>query len=100
MFGKEPTIILGALAEVFKSIIPMLIIFNIIEWSGEQVAQVMIVISVAVSFFSVLLTRQSVVPTERSNAQIEIALKEPKTSNLETVLAKNEKKEEKDAENE
>ena len=34
---KEPNVILGALAEVVKAIIPTLIIFGFIHWSSEQV---------------------------------------------------------------
>ena len=57
MFQKEPAVILGALSEVIKAVIPMLIIFGFINWTGEQVAQVMLVVGVAVGFFNVLLTR-------------------------------------------
>lgn len=38
MFGKEPTVILGALSEVIRAIIPTLIIFGILHWTPEQIA--------------------------------------------------------------
>lgn len=80
MLGKEPAVILGALAEVVKAIIPMLIIFNFINWTGEQVAQVMLVVGVAIGFFNVLLTRNAVVPTEKANSQIATAINMPATT--------------------
>lgn len=88
MFGKEPAVILGALSEVIKAIIPMLIIFGFIQWSGEQVAQVMLVVGVGIGFLNVLLTRSQVVPTEKANAQIETAIRMPATSNVEDVIKK------------
>lgn len=86
MFGKEPTVILGALAEVIKSIIPMLIIFGFISWTGEQVAQVMIVVSVGIAFFNILLARSQVYSPESAKT----ALAMPQGSNmtlLDDVLA-------------
>lgn len=91
MFGKEPAVILGALAEVIKAVIPMLIIFNFIQWTGEQVAQVMLVVGVAIGFFNILLTRSQVVPTEKANAQILVATKMPEGTSVEAVIAKQEK---------
>lgn len=87
MFGKEPTVILGALSEVVRTIIPMLIIFNFINWTGEQVAQVMIVVSAVVGFLNIAFTRSQVVPTEVANKQIEVALDKPKgTSSVTEVI--------------
>lgn len=63
-FGREPTAILGGLAEVVKAIIPLLIIFGFIRWSGEQVAQVMLVVGVVVGFLTVLFTRSQVAPAQ------------------------------------
>lgn len=91
LFGKEPAVILGALSEVVKAIIPMLIIFNFINWSGEQVAQVMLVVGVVIGFLNVVLTRSQVVPTERANEQIETAIKMPASATLKQVLAENER---------
>ena len=86
MFGKEPAVILGALSEVIKAIIPMLIIFNFINWSGEQVAQVMLVVGVGIGFLNVLLTRSQVVATEKANAQIEVAIGMPASTTVAQVV--------------
>lgn len=91
MLGKEPAVILGALSEVIKAIIPMLIIFNFINWSGEQVAQVMLVVGVIIGFLNVVLTRSQVVPTETANAQIAVGIKSPKNTTVEQVIAKQER---------
>jgi len=91
MFGKEPTVILGALSEVIRQIVPMLIIFGVIAWSGEQVAQFMLVVGSAISLFTILLTRSQVVPTEKANAQIETAIRMPASASVGDVIKKEEK---------
>jgi len=91
MFGKEPTVILGALAEVIRQIIPMLIIFGIIQWTGEQVAQVMAVVSAGIALFTILLTRSQVVSNEKANAQIQTAIRGPVTATVDEVIQKTEK---------
>lgn len=73
MFSKEPAVILGALSEVVRAVIPTLIIFGIIHWTGEQVAQIMLLVGVLVGFFNVLLTRTQVVPVGVADRQIEVA---------------------------
>lgn len=88
MLGKEPAVILGALAEVIKAIIPMLIIFGFINWSGEQVAQVMLVVGVAIGFLNVLLTRSQVVPTEVADKQILQAVRMPAGTSIGEVKDK------------
>lgn len=88
--NREPTAILGALSEVVRAVIPMLIIFGFIHWTGEQVAQVMIVVGVIVGFLNVLLARAQVVPAETANAQIKTALKMPETATVDQVVKKTE----------
>lgn len=73
MINREPAAILGGLSEVVRAIIPTLIIFGYIQWSGDQVAQVMLLTSVIVGFFNVLLTRSQVVPVQVADKQMEIA---------------------------
>lgn len=90
MFGKEPAVILGALSEVVRAVIPTLIIFGYIQWTGEQVAQFMLLAGVVIGFFNVLLTRSQVVPTERANDQIRMAIDSPSSATVEQVIAKTE----------
>jgi hypothetical protein len=73
MFSKEPAVILGALAEVVRAVIPTLIIFGVINWTDSQIAQVMLLVGVLIGFFNVALTRTQVVPTVVADKQLEIA---------------------------
>jgi hypothetical protein len=91
---REPTVILGALSEVVKAVIPMLIIFNFINWSGEQVAQVMLVVGVVIAFFNVLLTRSQVVPIDKSDALVKKAIEMPANTTLHQVIAAEKKEHE------
>lgn len=93
MLGKEPAVVLGALSEVVKAVIPLLIIFNFINWTGEQVAQVMLVVGVIIGFLNVVLTRSQVVPTERANEQIQRAIESPSNTTVEQVIKAQEKAE-------
>jgi len=79
MFGKEPAVILGALAEVVKAVIPALIIFGILRWTPEQVAAVMFVVGVLVTSLTVILTRTQTVSNGTADAQI-VAAKDLPTS--------------------
>jgi hypothetical protein len=88
MFSKEPTVILGALSEVIRQIVPMLIVFGVIHWTSEQVAQFMLVVGSAITLFTILLTRSQVVPNEKANSQIETALAMPPTATVGQVVAK------------
>lgn len=86
MLNREPAVILGGLSEVVRAIIPTLIIFGYIQWSGDQVAQVMFLVSVIVGFFNALLTRSQVVPTATANAQIQTAIQMPATATVKDVI--------------
>lgn len=86
MLGKEPAVILGALSEVVRAVVPTLIIFNYIQWTGEQTAQFMLLAGVVIGFFNVLLTRSQVVPTERANSQIETAIAMPSNATVSEVI--------------
>ena len=91
MLNQEPAAILGGLSEVVRAIIPTLIIFGYIQWTGDQVAQVMLLTSVIVGFFNVMLTRSQVVPTDKANAQIETAIRLPVGTTVQEVITKTEK---------
>lgn len=86
MLNREPAVILGGLSEVVRAIIPTLIIFGYIQWTGEQTAQFMLLAGVIIGFFNVLLTRSQVVPTEKANAQIETAIAMPSTATVSEVI--------------
>lgn len=91
MLQKEPAVIIGGIAELIRAVIPMLIIFGFLQWTDNQLAQVMLVIGVAVGVGEKLFTRSQVMPTEHANSQIMTATRMPEGSTLKQVIAKNEK---------
>lgn len=93
MFGKEPAVILGALAEVIRAIIPMLLVFGFINWTDPQIGAVLLVVGVTIGFLNVLFTRSQVVPTERANAQIQTGIDGPSTATVGQVIKQTEAKE-------
>jgi len=85
MFGKEPAVVLGALSEMIKAIIPMLIIFGILHWSSDQVAAVMLVVGVSVGSLTVILTRSQTTSTPQVDALIKTAVSQPAGTSVEAV---------------
>lgn len=87
MWGREPAVVLGALGEVIRTVIPMLILFSVITWDDKQVAGVMLVVSVTMKFFEVLLTRSQVVAVQVADKQMEIAKASPVDRPTEQIIA-------------
>jgi hypothetical protein len=73
MFGREPTVLIGGLAEIARAIVPLLVIFGYINWTDNQVAQVMLMIGVVVGVAEKVFARSQVVSTVVADKQIEIA---------------------------
>lgn len=94
MFGKEPTVVLGAVSEVIRQIIPMLIIFGILHWTGEQVAQVMAVVSAIIAALTIILTRSQVTPETKVNDLIRTAVDQPAGTPVSKVKEIQERKDE------
>lgn len=69
----------------------MLIIFGILHWSGEQVAQVMAVVSAIIAALTITLTRAQTIPTEKANSQIATAIQMPANATVEQVIKKEER---------
>lgn len=83
MFGKEPAVVFGGLATLVGLIIPMLILFDFIQWTDKQIAGLMAVVSFSANFLATLLTRQGSVSLPVADRQIEIA----KASSVNTPTA-------------
>lgn len=73
MLNKEPTVVLGALSEVVRAIIPTLIIFGVLHWTDSQIAQVMLTVGVLVKSLEMVLARSQVVPVQTADRQMEVA---------------------------
>ena len=95
MFGKEPAAIVNGLSGVLQQILPLLVLVGVIDLPDKQLAGWISIIGIVFTFIATYLIRQSVVPTERANSQIEMAISMPKTSTVEDVMKANEKKEDK-----
>lgn len=93
MFGKEPAVILGAISEVVRAVIPTLIIFGMIHWSAEQVAQFVLLVGVVVGALNVVLTRSQTTATPVVNDLIATAVKMPVTTSVEAVKTEQASKE-------
>lgn len=90
MFGREPAVIIGGIAEIIRAVIPMMIIFGFLQWTDKETAQVMLVIGVAVAVGEKWFTRSQVVPTETANAQIQRAIAGPSTATVSEVVKQEE----------
>lgn len=90
MFGREPAVVTKVLEEVVRAAIPMALIFGWIHWSEAQTGAVLLFIGVLVGGISLLTTRSQVVPTEKANAQIAIAIRAPTTTTVSEVIAREE----------
>lgn len=89
--NREPTVIIGGIAEIVRAIIPMLLIFGVIHWTDVQTGAVIFFVGVLVGFAEKLFTRSQVVPTEKANSQIATAISMPASSTVEQVIAKEER---------
>jgi len=83
--NKEPAVIAAGIAQLVSLIIPMLVLFNLIHWTAEQVAGFMAVVSFAATFVATLFTRQQSVPKVVADKQIDVALKETSSTTPEEV---------------
>ena len=93
MFNKEPTAIIGALSEAVRQIIPALIVFGFINWSGEKTAAFNIIVGVFVGFLNVLLTRSQTTSEDTVNKLIKEGVKSPTGTPVSAVKAAVEAKE-------
>jgi len=85
MLNREPTAIIGALSEAIRQIIPALIVFGFIQWSGEKTAAFNIMVGVVVGFLNVLLTRSQTVSVPQADALIQTAVNMPSGTPVEVV---------------
>lgn len=86
--NKEPTVIIGAVAEIIRAIIPVMLIFGYLNWTDPQIGQVMLLIGVIVAVGEKLFVRSQVVPTQVANAQIQTGIDSPTGTTVPQVIAK------------
>lgn len=91
MLNKEPTVIIGGLAEIVRAIIPMLLIFGVVHWTDAQTGAIVFFVGVLVSFAEKLFIRSQTVATEVANSQIATAITMPSNSSVKEVIAQEKK---------
>lgn len=85
MFGREPAMILSFIGAALA----LAIGFGL-KVSGEQVNLIMVFAGAAIPLLTGVATRSQVVPTEKANAQIELAIAGPSTATVSEVIKKEE----------
>lgn len=91
LINREPTVIIGGIAEIVRAIIPLLLIFGLINWTDSQIGTVMVLIGVLVAFAEKLFIRSQVVSTGTANSQIATAVRMPAGTTVDEVIAKEKK---------
>ena len=87
LFTKEPTVVLNAISEIIKAVIPMLLIFGILHWTDPQVGAVILVMNVVIGSLTTILTRAQVVSNDQANKLIATAVSLPAGTPVELVKA-------------
>lgn len=88
---KEPTVIIGGIAEIVRAVIPMLLIFGVVHWTDAQTGAIIFFVGVLVSFAEKLFIRSQVVTTDVANSQILTATRLPAGTAVKDVIAINER---------
>ena len=69
----EPTIVINALSETIRQLLPLLVVLDVIHLSSEKLGALSIAIGLVLGFFTTLFTRTQVVSVDTANKQIEVA---------------------------
>lgn len=62
-FSKEPVVWANAISGILLALFPALVLFGILDWSGEQLAGVEVVMAAVVAAVAAVTTRAKVSPT-------------------------------------
>lgn len=89
---REPAFISNGLAEIIRLVIPVLILFGLVNWTGEQVAGIMALVSFVATFVATLFTRTNTVSVPTANDQIVEALKSSPSVTVKEIVEKVEAK--------
>lgn len=84
--SKEPTVIIGGVAEIVRAIIPMLLIFGVVAWTDPQTGAVVFLVNVLVSVAEKMFIRSQVVPIDTRDAQVKKAVSMPEDTTVAQVI--------------
>lgn len=84
---QEPTIVINALSETLRQLLPLMVVLDVIHLSSEKLGALSIAIGLVLGFFTTLFTRAQTVSVGTANKQIETALQaDPKTTSVQDVI--------------
>jgi hypothetical protein len=75
--NDEPAAVFGALGEVVRQTIPVLVLLGVWALSKEQLVGIMLAVSAAITFLTVVFTRQATVTNQTADKQIVEATTHP-----------------------
>lgn len=70
---QEPTVVINALAETVRALLPLMVVLDVIHLSAEKLGALSIAIGLVLGFFTTLFTRSQVVAIATADKQIEVA---------------------------
>ena len=87
MLNQEPAAVSGAVAELIRQGMFLLLAFEVVRWTDTQQAMVLSFTSAALAVGVVLFSRFNTVSHARANKQIQIALdQQPSTTSVQEVV--------------
>ena len=85
---QEPTIVINALSETLRQLLPLMVVLDVIHLSSEKLGALSIAIGLILGFFTTLFTRTQVVSVAQADRQIDVAKNaDPDTPNEAIVAA-------------
>jgi hypothetical protein len=83
----EPTIVINALSETIRQLLPLMVVLDVIHLSSEKLGALSIAIGLILGFFTTLFTRAQTVSVDTANKQIQVAVASPEGTSVEDVVA-------------
>ena len=84
---QEPTIVINALSETLRQLLPLMVVLDVIHLSSEKLGALSIAIGLVLGFFTTLFTRTQVVSLATADKQIEVAKASDSTRPTEEIIA-------------
>ena len=84
---QEPTIVINALSEMLRQLLPLLVILGVFRLTPDKLSALSIAIGLVLGFFTTLFTRSQTVSLNTANRQIEIAKAADVTTPTDQIIA-------------
>jgi len=83
---QEPTIVINALSEMLRQLLPLLVILGVFRLTPDKLSALSIAIGLVLGFFTTVFTRSQTVSLDTANKQIEIAKVSDASTPTETIV--------------